>query len=123
MSTTVNPTLEAIEQALKSTVWDTALELALTALFVKAPYLAVWPFRPIIRGLARLFSDKMFDKLKEIVDVRAIIIMNANHRAVYDKAMKTLKQIAITDGIESESFKKAREHARIEFNRYVRFNG
>lgn len=123
MSNTVNPTLEFAQQSFKSLVWDGVIDASLSALFVQAPYLNVWPLRQIITGISRLATDKVFAMLKLTVDLQAIVFLNTHHKAAFDNAFVKLKILARDKGIDSPEFKKAKEDAKIDLARFLHFNG
>ena len=123
MSETVNPTLTKVEDAVKSIVWDSALQGALASLFTAAPWLNVPPLRQIVTGVAELAGNKFYAYLRLGVDLGAISFMNAEAQRQLDRASVTLKIIALNKGIESEDFKRARDEARRALARFCRFNG
>ena len=123
MSESVNPKLHAIEGFFKEVVWDTALKAALASLFIQAPYLAVWPIKQIITGLVGWISDVLFSKIKLLIDLQAIVILNEKHRREYTIAVLNLRAIADTNGIDSAEFKEARENAKKHLSKFIHFNG
>ncbi len=121
MSTTATPTLGLVEDAFKALIWDTSLQVGLAALFTYVPVLNVWPLRRVITDVVQFIGDKLFFALRELIDVSAIQLRNAVHQRAFDRAVVTLKIIAHDKGIESPEFMNARENAKIEFSKFVRF--
>jgi hypothetical protein len=123
MTTEANPTLGKFENLFKEWVWDNLVEAGLTALFTQVPALAVWPIKPILSYIIRLYADRLFSAIKLCVDLQAIAFVNEAHKRAFDKASVTLKIIAHDKGLDSPEFKNARENAKTELAKYVHFNG
>ena len=120
MSETAHPSIDLVAGNFKSFVWDNALELGLTALFSEAPYLNIWLVRDIIRGVARMASDGLFNGLKLFADVTAIPIINADLKNKFDNTSAELKILAIKHGIDSPEFQSKREEASNAFADFIR---
>jgi hypothetical protein len=123
MSNQVNPALEVAEDLFKSIAWDTALQMALAALFAYVPVLAVPPLKQIISGLAGLASDAFYKFFKMYFDCGAIVFLNAEHQAAFTKATVATKIIGVEKGVASPEYKKSKEAARAAFIAYSHFNG
>lgn len=123
MTEQANPTLEVIEDLFHDTVWKAGVEGALTAIFTQAPWLNAWPLRPITQALIRFGAEKLFQQIKLFIDLKAISLVNAQHKRDFEKASVTLRVIAIKHGVHSEEFKNARENAKALFAEFARYRG
>jgi len=68
-------------------------------------------------------SDVLFSKIKLLIDLQAIVILNEKHRREYTIAVLNLRAIADTNGIDSAEFKEARENAKKHLSKFIHFNG
>jgi hypothetical protein len=116
-----NPTLGKIEDLFQSLVWDNLVEAALTALFTEMPFLSIWPIGPLICAMVKAIAGKLFEGLRLMVDMTAIILVNETHRRKFDNAVITLKLIAEKSGTDSDEYRKAKENAKIALAQFVHF--
>jgi hypothetical protein len=123
MSDQVNPLLEFAKRLFKDLVWNAAVDLALAALFLEAPYLAWPPLKQMISGVVRLGTDKIFGIMSMTIDLGAVVLINAEHRRQYDRAYAELYIVARDSGENSEAFRKARDNAKQHLAQFVHFNG
>lgn len=122
MSEQANPDLQKIEDVFKKLFWE-SLSLGLeSALFSAAPYLNVWPLRPVISFVIKSLTDRIYGILKLAIDLAAIRFLNDEHQRAFDAAMVSLKIIAHDKGIESDAFIQARERAKESLARFVHYN-
>lgn len=97
------------------------IEAELVSLCAANPWMSVWPVRQILNGIAQMVTNKIFGKLRLVVDMGAISFVNQEHKAAFDKAAVTLKIIAQDKGIESDEYKRAREDAKTALSRFLRY--
>lgn len=123
MTETINPTLTKIEDLFKTLVWDNAINAFLTWLFTAAPWLNIWPLKPIVAGVTNLILNKFYGFMVLFADLKAAKIINENHRRSFEKASVVLALIARDKGIESEEYKNARNDAKEHFKSLIVYNG
>lgn len=121
MTDSAYPKLDKAEEIFKLLVWDNLVIVEKAALFADAPYLAVWPIRPVVSGLIDMYSDRFFGRFKQTIDVNVIPFVNDAHRAAFDRAAVTLQVIGTEKGTDSPEFKNARENAKLALSQFVRF--
>jgi hypothetical protein len=119
----VNPQIKIVEDLFKGGVWDTLVRAQLTALYTAAPWLAVWPLKPVVEGIAKMLTDSLYEGLRMILDLKLIAFINTEHRRAFDKSEVALKIIAVNYGINSEEFKNARKTAQKNLADLVRNRG
>lgn len=100
------------ESLFKDLVWDNIITVALTALTVAVPFLAVWPVRPIMMFIVHQFTDALYDVLKLTFDLTQIAFTNELHKRTFDHEAVKLHVIAKEKGIDSDEFKAAKEDAK-----------
>lgn len=110
-----------LEDLFKSFVWDKLVELVVQRIFFELPFLAWGPLGAITKIAIVFFSDKLYVHIKLCVDMNVISFMNREHQQAYDRAGVELKIIAMQKGIESPEFKEAREKAKHNLSKFVRF--
>ena len=76
-----------------------------------------------LNTIINFIMDATYDKLRLIVDLSAIIILNAEHKAAFDNAALKLQIMANSYGIDSEQFKQEKENAKLALSKFVTFNG
>lgn len=121
MSDSVSPTLTNVEEIFKSLVWDSVIKGWLTALYASSPIAAF--FKPAIDLAVKMIGDLFFSKIRLVVDIGAIKLLDEQANAAYRKASVTLAVIAHDKGIDSNEFKNARENAKQALSDFVRFRG
>jgi hypothetical protein len=109
------------EAIFKDLIWDNLIRAGKAALFSAAPWMSVWPLGPMINLLIDMFTDKLYEGLRLAIDLEAIVFVNEAHRRAYDKAAVTLKILAQEKGIDSPEFKNAKEYAKADLSKFVRF--
>lgn len=123
MAETSYPALDLAQGLFKRLVWDPMIVSATAALFAAAPWLATWPLGPIVRSLILRFTDKLYALLDKVVDLQVIVLVNAAHRAEYERASVKLKLLAKDKGIDSPEFKEARDAAKVSLAKFVSYSG
>lgn len=118
----VNQPLSEVEELFKTLVWDLLVDAALVALFVAEPWLAYWPFRQIVTGVATLFTNKLFSVGRRTIDMTAIPLINEAHKRAFTDAVVELKVIGYHQGRDSPEYLKARDDAKAALSRFVHFN-
>lgn len=112
MTDQVNPKIKKFEDLFKDLAWDTMVDGVLAKAGIN-----IWPLNFFIK----YFTDKLYEALRLQFDVTAIVFISTVHRVQFDKAAVALKIIAHNHGPESQEFKKAREYAKMELARFVRY--
>lgn len=111
------------ENLFKEIVWDSIVKLAIKKIFLALPkWLGSAFFSPIITYIVVEITDKIYEALKELVNLEVILFKNESAQKAFAKAHLSLKKIALEKGIESEEFKKEKEHAKETFAKLVRFD-
>lgn len=123
MTENVNPILGKIEYVFEILVWDNMVEAGIVSMFAMVPALGIWPIGPIIKYLVRMFSGQLYEKLRLVVDINAISLIDDAHKREFDKAAVKLAIIAKEKGIDSREFKTARERAKVDLAQFVHFDG
>jgi hypothetical protein len=121
MSGTAYPPLTAIEDAFKSLVWDVGVSAVLTY------YLGGWLSIPVVGTVTKFIlttiTDGVFAAVRMVVDIEAVVLVNAQHKAEYQDASIKLAVIAHDKGINSPEFKAERENAKVSLAKFVSFSG
>lgn len=107
------------EDIFKSLVWDLIVRAVIDSIVSAVPFLV--PFKWLIGFLITKFTDRFYESVKLFIDMKSIVIKNAEHLSVYNKASATLQIIAHDKGIDSREFQNAREEARVALSRFIRF--
>lgn len=123
MTVVANPGLGRAEDLFRGLIWDNAVQAGLVALFLEAPWLNVWPLRPIVQTLVGLLSSKVYDSLRLAVDTEAIALVNADAQKAFDRASVSLSLYEQNFGPNSPEYKKAREDAKAALSRFVSYRG
>jgi hypothetical protein len=105
----------------KELVWDVLVKAAIGQLFAALPFLAWGPIGIVVSWALTLFANKLYEGVKEFVNLQAIVLRNEAHQRAYDRASVSLKIIAQQKGIESPEFKNAREDHKKKLSEFVRF--
>ena len=121
MTTEANPTLGKIENIFKNLVWDNLITVGITAFFSYAPFLAVWPLKPLITFILTKFADQIFAVVKLNIDLAAIELLNAEHKKEFTLAAIKLKSLEKDKGLNSVEYKTAREEAKLALSKFVMF--
>lgn len=122
MSDTVNPRLEMVQKTFKDLVWDNIVDAAIAAVMADQPLLRLPVINDIFTAVTHVAADQLFSQIKLGCDIAAIPILNAAHRREFDAASARLFAIAKAEGVDSETYRKAREDAKVALARFVRFN-
>jgi hypothetical protein len=109
----VNTPIKTVEDLFKFLAWDTLVDGTLTYFGLNW-----WPLNVMVH----VVTNRMYEGLRLLVDLQAIVILNEAHRKAYDDAAIKLKIIAHDRGIDSPEFKKAREDAKAAFAIFVQYN-
>lgn len=105
----------------KDLVWGALVRAALGALFKAAPFLGWGPIGIIVTFLVTQFAEKLYEVVREYVQIEVIILRNEAHRKEYDAASTRLKIIAHSSGIDSPEFQKARDENKKALSKFVQF--
>lgn len=111
-----------LENLFKSLVWDNLVKAAIKKIFVAAPFLAWGPLGIVAKYVIGKIADKLYEALKEAIDMQRIAFRNKDLRKGYERASVTLRIIAQDRGIDSDEFKKAREEHKKNLAAFVRFS-
>lgn len=111
MTENATPILGKIEEIFKMLAWDSLVEAALTSLGINA-----WPFNSIVRGI----TDKIFELMKDKLDIGAISFLNDLHERSFNSAAVTLAIISRDKGANSPEYKEARKNAKKAFADFMR---
>jgi hypothetical protein len=117
---TIDPRIDAAASWVGSIIWEPLTEVAVDALFVKVPWLGVWPLGPVVRFALKRFSELLFKKAKLAIDLGALRLLNAEAHRTFVKSVVVLKAIALRNGIESKEFLEAHNEAKLAFARFIR---
>lgn len=112
MSEIANPTLGKAEDLFKSFVWTPFIDGLLTQ-----HGLNWWP----LSAMARLLTDKIFEKLRLIVDLGAISFVNKEHEKAFNTESVKLHIIAKAKGLDSPEYREAKERAKDALGSFVRY--
>ena len=105
---------------IKPLIWDNIVQGALRLLFSKLTFLTWGPINGIVLFIVKKFTDKMYELLKELVDLKKIAFKNYDILREYEIASATLAVMAKDHGIDSPEFKSERETFRVHFSKLVR---
>lgn len=95
--------------AFKMLVWDTVVQGALASLFAAVPILAWPPIAAFITWIVSQFSGYLYAGIKLFIVVELIVFRNKQLQDQYAASSISLQDVAYSDGIESDRFKKARD--------------
>lgn len=123
MTESANPTLTTLEDLFKDLVWDQLVKAALVRLFAAAPFLSWGPLGWAVGVFGTYFAGKLFEALREGVDLTAIVLSNQSHMHAYNAAALKLTLIAQTLGKESPEYQEANENAKADFLKFVSSTG
>ena len=123
MTTSANPALGKVEDAVEQLGLFALTQVGLTALFTVVPVLGVWPLGSIIRGLTKMLAEKLFAYIRLVIDLKVIRFVNDQNQATFEREVLKLKVLARGYGMDSEEFKKGRESAKAALSNFVRFHG
>ena len=107
----------------KDIVWDVVISRILGELISK--YLGVLGagfLGSIVKRIFIGFADKIYEAIREVINMRVIVLKNEAAQKEFDRASVALKQIANSHGIDSEEFKKAREDEIKVLQKLVQFD-
>lgn len=121
MSTEANKTLSLGESIFKKLVWDKAVDAGLASMFASNPWLAAWPFGPLVKALTDKFSEYVFNSTTLFVDVTDIKLSNKEHQDTFIKSSITLSIIAHDKGVQSDEYKTALKNAMDAMSKFTRF--
>lgn len=106
----------------KELVWDAVVKAVLQKLFVAVPLLGWGPIGYVISHFAVKYSDEIYAAVKMFIVVEAITLRNKSFEQAYNKASVKLHIVAKTDGIDSVSFKEARDADKKALSKFVNFD-
>lgn len=99
----------------KGIVWDALIKLALQQLFKAIPFLGWGPIGWIVTWIIGHFMDKLYEGLKEHIDLQGIAIRNEELRLKYDVASIRLHSLAVEQGENSDAYKAELEKENSAF--------
>jgi|WetSurMetagenome_2_1015567.scaffolds.fasta_scaffold559515_2 hypothetical protein len=114
--------LDGIFDIFKELVWDNLVKATLTEIFVAVPLLGWGPIGFVITSLAVKYSDKLYNGINKVVDVKAIALKDEILKREYDSASIKLKIIANSYGINSSEFEVSRVAHKNYLSQFVRFD-
>lgn len=106
----------------KQTIWSVLSEKVIVKTMA---FLALSPQSFMGKIVAKLLvhlSEKMFEVLKEEIEVASIKLTNKIHQHDWERSQLKLRLIARGKGIDSEEFKKAREEEHEKLRKLVVYN-
>lgn len=121
MASSYSP-MNLAETTFKSLVWDTLLTASIADLKANVPAFNLWPLSVLTDKTAALLSNYLFDKIRLVVDVADMNMVNEAHETAYQQASIKLMIIAHDKGINSNEFIQAREDAKKALSTFVHFN-
>ena len=110
-----------IDQLFRSLVWDNLVKAAIKRVFMAVPFLAIGPLGVITKFIIIKIANKIYEVLKETVDLQLIVFKNYRLKKEFDRASVMLKIIAQGKGVDSNEFKDAREIHKKRLSNFVRF--
>lgn len=106
----------------KELLWDHIVRATLTKIFVKVPLLGWGPIGYVISNLVFKYSDELYSALSFFIEVKLIVLKNKKLQQEYAAASLRLRQVALSSGIESVEFRKARDEDKDALSKFVRFD-
>lgn len=107
MTTSSFSPLTTAETIFKEVVWDPLLKVGEAALFAEVPILDAPVLGTIDDIVIQAVGDLVFDKIRLLVDIAAIQLLNPIRQQAYANASLELKVIAEEKGADSDEFKQA----------------
>ena len=114
--------LDGIFDIFKELVWDNLVKATLAEIFVAVPLLGWGPIGYVITALVTKYSDKLYNGINKVVDLKVIALKDEELKKEYDSANIKLKIIANSYGINSSEFEVARVANKKYLSQFVRFD-
>ncbi len=115
MTTGVTGKLSQAEQDFYQFIYEPAVKIGEGALAAAAPILA----NPILEGIdnevINLVADAIFQRIKLLVDVTSIKLIDAKAESKFTSESEALAIMATEQGVESDAYKAARAQALKDF--------
>lgn len=113
----------SIEEIFKSLFWDVVVSAALKQLFAAVPFLAWGPVGWLVEIIVRYVGDWIYEGVDEYIDLQVIAFKKLEHAREYARLTVNLKNVALTNGVNSPEFIDARKAAILAMRQFVKFNG
>lgn len=107
----------------KDLIFDPLVKLAIGQIVGLAPFLSFGPVAFIVGQVVTYVAGKLYELLKDTINLEVILINNAAHHAAFVSASIDLKRIAQTKGIDSVEFNESREKHKIALAAFARHVG
>lgn len=125
MTTSVSPTLTAIETVFKDLIWTPMIksgEVYIAGMESTIPILD-WAFTQDLEDDAiNALTDALFNSLVLLVDVETITLLNDAHQAAYASASEQLVIIAQEQGATSAAYLQAQRAALASLSKFTQLN-
>lgn len=110
-----------LSQLFKDLIFNTLVKAALAKLFAAVPLLGWGPIGWIVSLVVGKIAEWLFDNLAEAVNFEVIVLRKESLAKEYARQVLSLKQLAQTNGIDSEEFKAQREKAKVALAQFIHF--
>lgn len=105
----------------KELAWDIVVRQALAKL-LSLPLLGWWPLSEFITWIVLRYSEELYTLIKKFINTSLIVFRNQKFQDAYAQASIRLKRTALSHGIESLEFRKARDEDKKALSDIVRFD-
>lgn len=106
----------------KELLWDSILKAALAKLLAKSVILSWGPVAALITWVVTSFSDDLYVLIKTLITIELIVYRNKQLQVAYGNSANNLKNVALSKGIDSAEFRKARDENKNHLSAFVMYD-
>lgn len=106
----------------KSLIFDTLVKIAIEKIIALAPWLSFGPISFVVSTVVTMIANKLYEVLKEVVNLELIILKNDAHQRAFISAAIQLKSVATKYGPDSMEFTEYREKHKKALSDLIRMH-
>ena len=103
----------------KTLVFDALVKNLIAYIVGLAPFLSFGPVAFIVGKVVTYIAGKLYEGLRDVINIEVIILRNAAAHAAFVDAQLSLRNVALTKGIDSKEFQDARNKQAEAFANFI----